>query len=361
MLVTKGKKGISDNALAEPNDEADEINIESNLLRGAAHIAMARAQRTHVNECVRLARKDNTENLHFNRSRFAITFDYAQNLGLPYFGDEQPGDTRYYSPLNLCVFGVANNASPKNHLHGYLCHEGEGKKGGVNVPSMVMNHMQTYLMPSGFNPRSNNCLTNKITFAADNCTGQNKNNAVIRLANLLVEGGYFATAEVAFLVKGHTKNSCDRSFNLMKQHFHGKNACAKEMALKVLNKSSDATMVDCTPSIFKDCDTLLDKLCKKCPPSTIMKSHLFAVHQSDPTIVTAKAAANYENAIKMQLAKDAREAPMRIALSMPPFITAALCTGIADLTVKDTLQSDEREENPPPPSSLPNPIPPSFP
>ena len=337
MLVAKGKKSVSDNELTEPTDDAKDIDLESNLLRSAAHAAQARAQRTHANECVRLAKEDYANNSHFYRRRFVITFDYAQNLGISHFGDEQPGDTYYFSPLNLYVFGVANNALPKNHLHGYLHHEGEGKKGGANVASVVMNYAQTYLMPSGSNPRSNNCLTNKITFAADNCAGQNKNNAAIRLANLLVEGGHFATAEVAFLVKGHTKNSCDRSFNLMKQHFYGKNACTKEMALKVLNKSSDATMVDCTPSIFKDCDALLDKLCKKHPPSTIIKSHLFAVHQSDPTIVTVKAAANYENAIKMQLAKDMRKAPMQIALPMPPFITAALCTGIADLAVKDAL------------------------
>ena len=108
---------------------------------------MARAQRTHANKCIRLARNDNTENLHFNRSRFVITFDYAQNLGLPHFGDEQPGDTCYYSPLNLCIFGIANNALPKNHLHGYLHNEGEGKKGGMNVASMVINYMQTYLIP----------------------------------------------------------------------------------------------------------------------------------------------------------------------------------------------------------------------
>ena len=218
-------------------------------------------------------------------------------------------------------------------MHSYLCHEGEGEKGGVNVASMVMNCTQTCLAPSSFNPRSNNCLTNKITFAADNCTGQNKNNTVIRLANSLVKGGCFAAAEVAFLVKGHTKNSCDRSFNLMKQCFHRKNVRTKEMTLKALNKISDVTMVDCTPSIFKDCDALLDKLCKRCPPSTIMKSHLFAVHQSDPTIVTAKATANYENAIKTQLAKDMRKAPTQITLPIP------LSSPLLYALVLQTLQS----------------------
>ena len=361
MIVTKGKKSISDNELTEPTDDADDIQLESNLLRSAAHIAQARAQRTYVNECIRLAKQDYTDNLYFYCRRFVITFDYAQNLGIPHFGDEQPGDTYYFSPLNLYVFGVANNALPNNHLHGYLYHEGEGKKGAVNVASMVMHYIKTYLIPADFNPRTTSNLSNKITFVADNCIGQNKNNTVIRLANLLVEGGYFATAEVAFLVKGHTKNSCDRSFNLMKQYFHGKNVYTKSMALSILNTSKDVSMIDCTPAIFKDYDTLLDKLYKRYPPSTIMKGHLFTVHHSNPSIVTVKAAANYENAIQIQLAKDIRKAPIQIHLPIPPFITAALYTGITDLTVTDAIQPDKREENLPPPSSLPNPIPPSFP
>ena len=43
MLVTKGKKCTNNNVLTEPNYEADEINHETNPLRSAAHIVMARA------------------------------------------------------------------------------------------------------------------------------------------------------------------------------------------------------------------------------------------------------------------------------------------------------------------------------
>ena len=84
----------------------------------------------------------------------------------------------------------------------------------------------------------------------------------MHLAKLLVEGGYFTTAKVAFLVKSYAKNSCDRSFNLIKQCFHRKNACTKSIAPKALNKSSDVTMIDYTLSIFKNYDTLLEKLHK---------------------------------------------------------------------------------------------------
>ena len=111
----------------------------------------------------------------------------------------------------------------------------------------------------------------------------------------------------------------------------------KSITLKVLNENSDVTIIDCTPSIFKDYDTLLDKLYKKYPPSTIMKSHLFTVHQSDPTIVTMKTAANYEQAIQIQLAKDARKSLVQINLPILPFITTALYTSISDLTMQDTL------------------------
>jgi hypothetical protein len=39
----------------------------------------------------------------------------------------------------------------------------------------------------------------------DNCGGQNKNNHVILLAPYLVEMGFFETANIIFLVTGHTK------------------------------------------------------------------------------------------------------------------------------------------------------------
>ena len=77
MLVTKGKKCTSDNALTKLNDKADEINLETNLLRSAAHIAIARAQHTHINECIRLAKQDNADNSHFYHLWCVTTFNFA--------------------------------------------------------------------------------------------------------------------------------------------------------------------------------------------------------------------------------------------------------------------------------------------
>jgi hypothetical protein len=54
----------------------------------------------------------------------------------------------------------------------------------------------------------------------DNCGGQNKNNVVLRLAPYLVEMGYFLKFEFAFYIRGHTNNTCDRTYNKMKSNYH---------------------------------------------------------------------------------------------------------------------------------------------
>ena len=103
--------------------------------------------------------------------------------------------------------------------------------------------------------------------------------------------------------------------------------------------------------------------------SKLIKKHCSKVHilsKSNQYLVFCKHAAcfllnisrcKYQTIIQIQLAKDVCKLLVQINLPIPPFITAALCTGISDLTMQDTLQPDKREENPLPLSSLPNPIP----
>ena len=49
----------------------------------------------------------------------------------------------------------------------------------------------------------------------DNCVGQNKNYMIIRSAALCIEM-VWEKVNLIFLIKGHTKNACDRNFNLLK-------------------------------------------------------------------------------------------------------------------------------------------------
>jgi hypothetical protein len=60
----------------------------------------------------------------------------------------------------------------------------------------------------------NGVLSNEINLVFDNCAGQNKNRMVYRMLFFMVKLGVCKTARAIFLVKGHTKNGCDRMFKL---------------------------------------------------------------------------------------------------------------------------------------------------
>ena len=42
--------------------------------------------------------------------------DYAQNLDMPHFSLEQPGDTYYFSPLGIYVFGIVKASETPSQL-----------------------------------------------------------------------------------------------------------------------------------------------------------------------------------------------------------------------------------------------------
>ena len=56
----------------------------------------------------------------------------------------------------------------------------------------------------------------RLTLIFDNCSGQNKNNMVLRLGLWLLDMGIYEEVEVLFLKAGHTKNICDRRFKDLK-------------------------------------------------------------------------------------------------------------------------------------------------
>jgi hypothetical protein len=141
-------------------------------------------------------------------------------MDLPMFAEEQPGMTYYFSPLNVNNLGIVDHAHKwpdgevQHCLHAHIYHEGEGEKGADtdNVASLLMKTLKenyiARLEERGF----------KLVAVLDNCTGQNKNNTVLKLVPFLVEYGYFEEVEFIFLVVGHTKNKnvCDRKFNQLK-------------------------------------------------------------------------------------------------------------------------------------------------
>jgi hypothetical protein len=116
-----------------------------------------------------------------NLYSYCIVCDYAQNLGLPHFEEEQPVDIYYFSELTVNIFGVADVTKKPTKMLAYGYTEGEGGKGGNNVASLVMKALHDLGWIKA------NRMGKRLSIIMDNCGGQNKNKFVLQLALYLVD------------------------------------------------------------------------------------------------------------------------------------------------------------------------------
>ncbi len=162
------------------------------------------------------SKQDKLNNVPHLETSYCFVVDFGQNMECPSFNEEQPGMTYYFSPFTVNNLGVVNHGHAKDdgsvgvHMHCHVYHEGVGKKGADNVASLIIKTLKST------NIIREDEMGKKLTIVFDNCTGQNKNNTVLKLVPFLVELGYFEEVVFHFLVVGHTKNSCDRYFNQSK-------------------------------------------------------------------------------------------------------------------------------------------------
>eukprot|EP00956_Cyclotella_meneghiniana_P033706 scaffold98469_cov63-Cyclotella_meneghiniana.AAC.3 len=82
-------------------------------------------------------------------------------------------------------------------MHCHVYHEGVGNKGGNNVCSLLHKTLKS----EGLLRENDPGLELNVIY--DNCSGQNKNNTVLRYLLWLVELGYFRRINLIFLVVGH--------------------------------------------------------------------------------------------------------------------------------------------------------------
>ena len=122
-------------------DIIDHLNtLRSNIFTAAArHVKQKDDMRSYCDNLVKTSREHKANNVTWTDRVFTEVADYAQNLDIPHFGCEQPGDTYYYSPLGIYVFGIVRLYNEPQDLVGQFYFEGEGKKGGNNVASLIYN------------------------------------------------------------------------------------------------------------------------------------------------------------------------------------------------------------------------------
>jgi hypothetical protein len=213
-----------------------------------------------------------------------VVGDYCQNLALPYLGEHQPGETYYFSPLTVNCFGLANVGRDKAMLTAYIYHEGEGKKGGNNVASLIHRYLdeQGYIR-RGQGPRK------ELNIVMDNCGGQNNHKYVLRLAPLFVELKYYRRVNIIFLVAGHTKNAADRLFNLLKQDYCKSQVFTMEQLQQVLDSNQYVECIKVGPDDFYNYGKLEDTLYKTAPMMGHTKKYqLFYSTDAEPGIIIAK-------------------------------------------------------------------------
>ena len=212
--------------------------------------------------------------------KFAFTGDYCQNMAIPYLGANQFGEAYYWSPLWVYCFGIADETSvdERTLMDAYYYFEHEGFKGGNNVASLIDKHFLKNNMLDKDDP------IGEVVFSFDNCGGQNKNQIVLGYFAHRVEEGYFNKVVVCFLVRGHTKNACDRTFNLLKNEYRKKDLYSSKQLDEVLNKAEDVTATKVEADEFLDWAAAIKPLFSM-PPSETKKNHNFTFTKESPGVI----------------------------------------------------------------------------
>ena len=215
---------------------------------------------------------------------YTFVVDYGQNMELPVYNDEQPGCTYYYSPLSVYNLGVVNHAHVYDngkigkHMYAHIYNEGEGKKGANNVASLIVKTLRQ------LNLLQEDSAGGELNIVFDNCSGQNKNNTVLRLAVWLQQVEYFKKVNFIFLIVGHTKNAADSLFNSLKHEYRKQNIYTMQGLYDCLDASDAVTVVPASSGDFLDYDILYQDLYRNLA-GKVKSNHIFSVSDQNPTTV----------------------------------------------------------------------------
>ena len=274
-------------AVDDALENVDQVRIEAK-----DHVRKYQAQRAFKNSLSEKARDEVARNVPFKERNHCLTIDMGQNLALPNFAAEQVGDTYYLTPLTIFVFGVNDDSRPdgtSDHMNAYIWSEGVGKRGANNIASCLL---KDYRKRGYFDGGHN---TGSLNIIADNCGGQNKNEDVIRFHVWIVEAGWFPEVNLIFLVKGHTKNACDRMFNLLKQEYHNKNIETFNELVSILDKNKFVKVDVMLSNEFLNFSPVLNKYYRSLKSGETNRTHVFTVKNSrNPTLLLKKDDVNAE-------------------------------------------------------------------
>ena len=134
-------------------------------------------------------------------------FDFAQQVHYP-SKPLQPGPIYFLTPRKAAIFGVCCKAIPRQ-VNFVIDEASDTGKGANTVVSML----DFFFSHHGLGE-------SKASLHADNCSGQNKDNAMVQYLMWRVVTGLHQSIYLHFMIAGHTKFSPDACFGLIKRKFH---------------------------------------------------------------------------------------------------------------------------------------------
>ena len=169
------------------------------------HLNLAKTERaaynqqiSHCREAYQCAKEESLVDMHYS-------FDFAQQLHFP-SNPLQPGPAYFLTARKCQLFGVSCEAL--GIQTNYLIDEADTIGKGANTTISLIHHFLETKTP---------CKSATIFLHADNCIGQNKNNAIMQYLAWRTLTQRHESITISFMISGHTKFAPDRHFGLIKR------------------------------------------------------------------------------------------------------------------------------------------------
>ncbi|GMF28096.1 unnamed protein product [Phytophthora fragariaefolia] len=153
-------------------------------------------------------------------------------------------------------------------------------KGSDQVNSMMHHFIRTVILPAG---------KKRPIVYADNCSGQNKNNRVIKFFLAQAHMDYMERVDYKFFVKGHAKKSCDRGFGHIRKHISRTGFRTMQHFIDAVNDAATYNTTAYFPrknSFFKSYKPLVTELYRAL--LGVQQCQMFTVECSSPGVVQCK-------------------------------------------------------------------------
>jgi hypothetical protein len=221
--------------------------------------------------------KPNSQNISMHYS-----WDFAQQLHYPY-EDQQVGPIYFKTPRRAQLFGVCCEAIPRQI--NYLIDEADFYDKGSNTVISLLDH---FFEAHGFGEKH-------AYLTADNCVGQNKNNAVLHYLIYRTLVGLHNNIDLSFMLVGHTKFGPDGNYGIIKYRYRRSKIYTYDQLAETIEKSSKNGINICqryrndvgiVNFKYRDWSGWLSKYFKKLP--NITKYHHFSISSQRPGVVVVK-------------------------------------------------------------------------